>query len=186
MIKRLKPALAIAMALPMPMVLAGCGSADEGEGSNSESISMADAAQRARDSGMKPKPGQYRVTMELLELDVPGAPEGAKEMMRGMMGGQSHEYCLKQEDVDKGFEEMARQSQENKDCTFERFDMSGGAFDGRMVCNVPGQGRMTIAMHGEGTPTSSTMETRMEGDFSGMGPSTIRMRASHERIGDCS
>lgn len=180
MIKRLAPSLALAVAL------AACGSAEESEGSDAGSISIKEAAERAKDSGMKPEPGQYRVTMELLELDVPGAPEGANEMMRGMMGGQSHEYCLKQEDVDKGFEEMARQSQENKDCTFERFDISGGAFDGQMVCNVPGQGRMTIAMKGEGTPTSSTMETRMEGDFSGMGPSTLRMRASHERIGDCS
>lgn len=180
MFKRLAPSLALVVAL------AACGSAEESEGTNAESISMEAAAQRAKDSGMKPEPGQYRVTMELLELDIPGAPQGAKDMMRGMMGGQSHEYCLKQEDVDKGFEEMARQSQENKDCTFERFDISGGAFDGRMVCNVPGQGRMTITMKGEGSPTSSTMETRMEGDFSGMGPSMIRMRASHERIGDCS
>lgn len=179
MITRLMPAFAF------PLLLAGCGSADEGEGSSTESISMEDAAERARDSNMKPKPGQYRVTTQLLELDVPGAPDGAMESMRGMMAGQTHEYCLKQEDVDKGFEEMARQTQENKDCSFERFELDKGSFDGRMVCNVPGQGRMTITMKGEGSPTSSTMETRMEGDFSGMGPSTIRMRASHERIGDC-
>src|SRR3546814_8536043 len=103
------------------------------------------------------------------------------ESMRGMMGGQSHEYCLKQEDVDKGFEEMARQTQESKDCSFERFDIDNGRFDGRMVCNVQGQGRMTITMQGEGSPTSSTMETRMEGDFAGMGQSTIRMRRSEEQ-----
>ncbi|MBA4163881.1 MAG: hypothetical protein C0510_04505 [Erythrobacter sp.] len=180
MINRLAPALALTL------LLAGCGSAEEGEGANTESISMEDAAAGAKASAMKPEPGQYRVTMELLELDVPGAPQGAKDMMRGMMGGQSHEYCLKQGDVDKGFEEMARQTQENKDCSFERFDIDNGRFDGRMVCNVQGQGRMTITMQGEGSPTSSTMETRMEGDFAGMGQSTIRMRASHERIGDCS
>ena len=180
MIRRLAPILALTLSL------AGCGTAEEGDGSNSESISMEAAAARARDSHMKPEPGLYRVTTQLLELDVPGAPQGAMEAMRGMMAGQSHEYCLKQEDVDKGFEEMARQTQENKDCSFERFDLDKGNFDGRMVCNVPGQGRMTITMNGEGTSASSTMETRMEGDFSGMGRSTIRMRASHERIGDCS
>lgn len=180
MINRLAPAMALAVAL------AACGSAEEGEGSNAESISMKDAAQRAKDSDMKPRPGQYRVTMQLLELDLPGAPQGVMEAMRGRMAGQTHEYCLRQEDVDKGFEQMARQTQENKDCTFERFDIDNGRFDGRMVCNVQGQGRMTITMKGEGGPTGSTMETRMEGDFVGMGQSAIRMRASHERIGDCS
>src|SRR3546814_2266522 len=113
MINRLAPALAVTL------LLAACGSAEEDEGSNGKSISMEDAAARAKDSDMNPTPGQYRVTMQLHELDVPGAPKGEMEAMRGRMAGQTHEYCLKQEDVDKGFEEVVRQTKESKDCSYE-------------------------------------------------------------------
>lgn len=167
------------------IALAACGGSDApDEADNAEAISMEEAADRARSSQMKPSPGQYEATIEVLEVDIPGAPDGAAEMMRGMMGGRKHKYCLTQDEVENGFEQMARKSQDG-DCQFERFDVSGGTFDGRMTCKVKGQGAMTMTMHGEGTPTSSTMDMTMQGDMGGMGQSTIRMRSTHERIGDC-
>lgn len=167
------------------VALATCGGADQEEAAASgDTISMEDAAEIARNSKMKPQPGQYSANIEVLEVDIPGAPEGTADMMRNMMGNTTTKYCLSQEDVEDGFEQMARQSQDG-DCTFERFDVNGGTFDGRMVCNMPGQGSMTMTMRGEGTPTSSTMDMTMEGDIGGMGQSTIRMRATHERVGDC-
>ena len=165
------------------IALVACGGADQDEGADDgESVNMADAADLARNSQMRPEPGQYTATVEVLDVDIPGAPEGAAEMMRGMMSTTTTRYCLTQDDVEDGFENMARQSQEG-DCSFEQFDVNGGTFDGRMVCNVQGQGSMT--MHGEGTPTSSTVDMTMNGDMGGMGQSTIRMRATHERVGDC-
>ncbi len=170
-------------ALVLP--LAGCGEEPASdEIASGENISMEEAAQRAKASGVKPQPGEYSVTMDVLEVNMPGAPEGMADMMSKMMGGQSHKYCLTQEDVDKGFENMAKQSQDG-DCTFQRFDVNGGDFDGKMTCSHQGQGTMTMTMKGKGTPTSSEMDMTMEGDFTGMGQSTIRMKAKHERIGDC-
>lgn len=163
--------------------LTGCGSADDPADSDKK-ISVEEAAERARDSGVKPEPGQYRVTMEVLEVDIPGAPESAIKMMRDMMGGQTHEYCLTQEDVDKGFEEMARQSQDGE-CTFARFDVDGGNLDAKMTCSHDGQGTMTMTMKGTGGATSSEMDMVMEGSMGGMGTSTIHMKAKHQRIGDC-
>ena len=166
------------------IALAACGSSDpdaDGDGT----ISMAEAAEEAERSGMtKPEPGQYRVSMEVLEVDVPGAPPQAVEMMKNMMGGQSSEYCLTPEDVEKGYEEMARQSQDG-DCSFERFDAEDGELDAKMTCDIQGQGTSTMTMTGTTTPTSSQMEMTMQGNIEGMGESTIRMRSTHERIGDC-
>jgi len=174
------------IATGLTLALAACGGSDQDESAagGEDSISMEDAADLARSSQMKPLPGQYSATVEVLEIAIPGAPEGTAEMMRGMMGNTTTKYCLTQEDVEEGFEQMARRSQEG-DCSFERFDVNGGTFDGRMVCNVKGQGSMTMTMHGEGTPTSSTVDMTMNGDIGGMGESTIRMRAKHERVGDC-
>ena len=178
------PTLALALS---SLALASCG----GEGGDnatdygpSENLSAEEVAERTQDSGIKPEPGQYRVNMEVLEVSIPGAPQGAADMMRGMMGGQTHQYCLTQDEVDKGFENMARQSQEG-DCTFDRWDINGGDFDGKMTCQMPGQGPMTMTMTGKGTPTRSEVNMTMQGDMAGMGESTIRMKATHERIGDC-
>ncbi len=165
--------------------LAACSSEAPETADSGEEVSMEEVAERAKESAIKPEPGQYRVTMEVLEVDVPGAPEGAADMMRGMMAGRSHSYCLTQEDVEKGFEQMARNSQEDDNCSFQRFDIDGGDFDAKMTCDAQGQGTMTMTMKGKGTPTSSEVEMTMKGNMTGMGDSTIRMKASHERTGDC-
>lgn len=166
------------------LALMGCGSEPADTNADGE-VSIAEAAARAEASGIKPMPGQYKVTVEVLEVEIPGAPDGMADMMRNAMGGNSHTYCMTQEDVDKGFEEMARQSQEGQDCSFERFDIDGGDFDGKMVCNVAGQGSMTMTMNGKGSETRSEMDMTMEGNISGMGDMTMRMKTTHERQGDC-
>ncbi|WP_168157315.1 DUF3617 domain-containing protein [Erythrobacter sp. QSSC1-22B] len=176
------------VAAPLALVaLIGCGepeadSVDPGE-ATAGGISQAEVAERARDT-IQPQPGQYRAVMEVLEVDIPGAPEGSGDMLRQMMDGQSHEYCLTQEDVDKGYEEMARQSQDG-DCTFDRFDVDGGAIDALMTCTGEQSNTMRMAMTGTATPTSSVMNMTMTGDMTGMGESTLRMKATHERVGDC-
>lgn len=167
--------------------LAGCGEPEPGgtspEASGADGISQAEMAERARDT-IQPEPGQYRAVMEVLEVDIPGAPDGSGEMLREMMDGQSREYCLTQEDVDKGYEEMARQSQDGE-CTFERFDVDGGAIDALMVCTGEQSNTMRMAMTGNATATSSVMNMTMTGDMTGMGESTLRMKATHERVGKC-
>ena len=135
MITRILPLAAASVAI------AACDSsppASEG----GENLSMEEVAERAQEAAIKPEPGQYRVSMDVLEVDIPGAPAEIVNMMRGNMGGQSHEYCMTQEDVDKGFEEMARQGQD-ENCSFERFDIDGGDIDAKMTCDLPGQGAMT-------------------------------------------
>ena len=169
----------------LSLSLVACGGSDQAETAVvTDPVSMEEVADRARDSAMRPEPGQYQATMEVLEIDIPGGPEGTADMMRGRMSSTVTKYCLSEEDVEKGFEEIARQSQEGE-CQFSRFDVSDGSFDGQMVCNVPGQGSMTMTMQGQGTPTSSTVDMTMEGNFGGMGDTTMRMRATHERLGDC-
>lgn len=168
----------------LSLVLSACdSSAPESEGG--ENLSMEEVAARAGGAAIKPEPGQYRVSMDVLEVDIPGAPAEIADMMRSSMGGQSHEYCLTQEDVDKGFEEMARQGQD-ENCSFDRFDIDGGDIDAKMTCDLPGQGAMTMTMAGTATPTSSEMEMTMQGNMGGMGEATIKMKSEHERIGDCS
>lgn len=163
-------------------LLAGCGSGatdEDGDGS----ISMAEAAREAEAGGIRPEPGQYRGTVELVSVDIPNAPPQVVEMMKSSMGSQSSEYCLTPEEAERGFERMAEESGEG-DCSFERFDADGGDIDAVMVCNQQGN-EMRMTMQGTGGATSSQMRMTMEGEAPGMGTMTMTLRSNHERIGDC-
>lgn len=178
-----------ALAATSILVLAACSSEEPAVDDTGADISIEEAVEVVEKQGMKPEPGQYRSTVEVLEVSIPGLPENladmAQQQMRQQMGGQSTLYCLTPEDVEKGYEEMARQSQEEANCTFSRFDVDGRDIDAEMVCNPSGQGEMTMTLNGTGTSTGSEMEMAMRGDLQGMGEMTIRMKAMHERVGDC-
>lgn len=178
---RYQPVLAISAIL----LLAACGGDPADEAASGDSVSPAEIAERVDAADIKPQPGRYRSTVEIQELDIPGAPPQMAEMMRSQMGSQTNEYCLTQEESERGFEEMARQSQEGSDCQVEKFDAAGGKIDARMACTMPGQGKMTMTMVGTGSSTGSEMDMTMKGNFAGPQESTIRMKVNHERIGDC-
>jgi hypothetical protein len=172
-------------AITLSLILAACSSGEDEQAGSGETISNEEVAERAREA-VRPEPGLYRSTVELLEVDMPGAPAGVEDTMKRMMGGSNstNEYCLTQEDVDRGFEEMARNSQQG-DCSFERFDADGGEIDAVMTCDAPGGGTMRITMQGTGGPTSSEMTMSMATEMAGMGTANMRMKATHERIGEC-
>ena len=165
------------------LALAACGSPDpdtDGDGK----ISMEEAQASMEASGaVRPQPGQYRASVELLEFDAPGAPPNAKEMMQGMFQ-RTFEYCLTPEEAEKGFEEMAKTSQ-NGDCSFETFEADGNDMDAVMVCSGTGMGEMRVTLDGTGNETSSEMTMSMQGDFAGQGEGSMTMQTKHERIGDC-
>ena len=165
------------------VALASCGNPDpdaDGDGS----ISMDEAqAEMERSGAVKPQAGQYRATVELVELEADNAPPQAVDMMKQMMS-RSFEYCLTQEDADRGFEQMARESQDDS-CTFDRFDVDGGDIDAVMNCQGDGGETMRMTMTGTGTETSSDMTMMMQGNIPGQGEGSMTMRTQHERIGDC-
>ena len=177
--------LSVTAAALMSLTLAACGG--EEPAASGESISTDEVIERAEAAGaeIKPEPGQYRSTMEVQEINIPGAPAQMRDMMKNSMTSQTSEYCLTQADANKGFEEAARQSQEDMNCTYERFDVAGGDIDARMTCSPQGQGSMTVEMTGTGTSTKSDMTMAMTGDMPGMGEMSMRMRIVNERIGDC-
>lgn len=162
------------------LTIASCGDADSA--ASGEKISGAEGAERAS-TAVQPQAGQYRATMEVLEVSIPGAPASATDMMKKAMGGHVVEYCLKPEDAKQGYEKMAKQSQKG-DCTFSKFNVIGGKIDAEMTCQAQ-NGAMTMMLDGTATPTKSVMNMTMTGNMSGTGQSTIRMKTTHERVGDC-
>ncbi len=181
-----KPWTAATPVLAAALMLGACGGggSDAKSPDAAQSVSPEQMVQRAK-GVIRPEPGLYRSTMEVLAFDVPGAPAAMADRMKQAMGsGSTSEYCLTPQEAEQGWEEMARRSQDG-DCTVRQFDVAGGSIDARMTCRAGPGGSMDIALTGEGTPTSADMTMEMTGDMGGMGPVNMRMRVTHRRIGDC-
>ena len=176
------------------LALAACGGeaapdAERVSGSTSPSsetggsLSKETVIERAGNA-IRPQPGLYRSTTEITEFDIPNAPAQVKEMMRNSaVSKQATEYCLTLAEVEKGFEESLRKSQQG-DCDYRRFNVSGGTIEAAMTCRQDGR-TVDLTLSGKGTRTSSDMAMTMNTDMGPMGKGTIRARTKTERIGDC-
>lgn len=165
--------------------LAGCSGGGEGDGDGSRNsggaVSLNEAAKQAKAQGITPEPGQYKAVITMTGIDIPGMPAEMAGHGSGMT--TTTEYCLTEEEVAKGFEEMMKQGQ-NGECSYESFSLDGGAFDGVMVCKSS-EGTARMAMTGTATPTTSDFTATMAMNFDGMGEATMNFAAKHERTGDC-
>ncbi len=128
-----------------------------------------------------PEPGRYEAEIEVLSIDVPGAPKQMSGIMKKAMS-RTTKYCLTPEEVQDGYRAMTERANEG-DCTTERYSFSNGKMDAALTCRA-GDRTMRIEMTGTGTATSADILSKMTGDM-GMGPSEIQMRVKHRRLGDC-
>jgi len=177
-----------------PLALAACSSDEPAQEAAADDIAAAapggmseDQIAAEMDKAIRPQPGQYSSSAELISLDLPGVPAAQAEQMREMMGStiaQSTSRCLTEEEAEKGFEELAEATQDG--CTMERFKVDGGEFAGRMSCDNP-DAKGTIEMTGTGTQTGSDMTMKMDMTSPGLpgGKMAMTMRVKSERTGDC-
>lgn len=149
--------------------------------------SMEKAKAEAREL-QRPEPGQYTQKMTITEFTVPGAPPEMVEQLKGMMTGQAQEtsYCLTKADADKGFEEMFKKGRDG-DCSYDKFDVSGGDISAVMSCKPPTGGTATMTMEGSVRPDGSEVKVKVkqEGSKQPMGNATIAMEMETKRTGDC-
>ena len=172
------------------MVLTACSSEEETPAAEDSVAMSAEDVQSAAEGIVKPQPGQYTSKMEVLEFDVPGLPPEQADMMKSMMEGlgeQTASYCLTEEEVGNGFQDMVEASQDG-DCTFDKFDTTAGTIDAAMTCKTP-QGDAKATLSGTATPTKSEMTINVDQQMPGVangGRGKITMKLVNERVGDCS
>lgn len=176
--------------LAAAILLAACGGSGGDADSNKDgTVSSAEVVAEAA-GAIKPQPGQYRTTYQLLEFNVPGMPEAMKQRMKAQMGGANEvakpiTYCLTPEQsAANGAEQMAKNMAEGN-CTVSRFDVSGGTISAEMQCAAPNGASSHVVMDGQMTTTSSTMTMTNETDMQGLGKVQMKSRVTSERIGDC-
>lgn len=172
------------IALPM-IALAACGNEPEVK---MENASVGEVAQEMRkqaagDDGFV-NPGKWQQTVTLLEIDAPGMPPEARQMMqRAMDQAQVHEVCLTPEQARNPKEDFFAGADQN--CRYEHFNWGGGKIDLKLNCKHP-QASQTMAMVGSYQPEAYTMT--MTATNVGGGPAgemVMKMKVDAKRIGAC-
>jgi hypothetical protein len=169
----------IILPLAAAFVLAGCGGSADSNGDGKITTDEA-AAKAAAESITGPRPGQYRIKTEVLEMNVPGMPAGMSvEMSNRMAGGMELTYCITEQDAAKAAREMAGQSSQGQ-CEFKKYEIAGGRIDTEMSCK--GEDGQATTIKTNGTISADGMDVTAEIDSPAF---KQKSHVVHERIGDC-
>ncbi|EJU10842.1 hypothetical protein LH128_21810 [Sphingomonas sp. LH128] len=171
------------------LVLGGCGSKDDGEQAGSGGAPK--SAEEVKHEAAKldtPQPGQYRQTVEITRLEVPGMPKEAAEQMKSMMAAkQESTICLTRADAEKGYRDMFRGVGKGNECSYSKFDVDGGRLDAQMDCQSAGDGKSTMTLNGtvrrDGSDVTVDMDTT--GGPAPTGSMKMTIHLTTTRLGDC-
>lgn len=168
-------------------LLAACGGGVEMKNASIEDVSKA-----AKDEA-RLDPGNWKTTVEIVSVDLPGMAGQnqamADAMSKGMVGRKNvSEQCVTKEMADKPPAEMLGGS---GDCRFDTFRIAGGTLDAKMSCKAGETmpGTMTMLVNGSYGGRAYALESEMTmeggpGAHSGT-KMVIKARTSGERTGDC-
>jgi hypothetical protein len=122
-------------------------------------------------------PGQWAVKVTVTALDMPSAPPGAVDALKGRSTNVNQ--CITPEIAARGPKEMFKQ---NGDCTFARYSFENGKLSAQMKC-TQGENVGTVTIDGTFAPDSFTSTSQTVST----GPMAMTMTAtmSGHRVGDC-
>ncbi|QLC25838.1 DUF3617 domain-containing protein [Parasphingopyxis algicola] len=130
--------------------------------------------------------GEWTMTTQMTEIDIPSVPEEMVAQMREQANAQPpNTICLSDEDVTNPVEAMFMEGDMGEDCDFGESAFEGGVINVDATCQATeGPGTTTFSMQGSYTATS--MEAEITGNVEG-GPMEMRIASTMtaERSGDC-
>ena len=123
------------------------------------------------------QPGEWQITVTVTAIDMPGAPAGVAQSLRGQP--RTITNCITAEQAARGPQEMIKAA---PNCTISNYSMAGGKFSAEMRCNQAG-GTMTARTAGTFTPTSFT--TTSNATMSGRMAMRMTSTSTGRRVGAC-
>lgn len=173
--------------IPLALIaLAACGNEPEVK---MENVSIGEAAQEMRrqaggEDGFI-TPGKWQQTMKLIEIQAPGMPRQAREMMQKALGDVKEvEHCLTAEQARKPPEDFFAKADQN--CRYDHFNWGGGKIDLKLTCTMPGGSSMTMIQTGEYRPGSYSMAVSQTiNNADSPHPMVMKATVDAKRIGDC-
>lgn len=123
------------------------------------------------------QPGKWENRVEILDVQLKGAPPGVAAAMKGRPMVVTS--CITPRQAEAGPQAAMNA---DKACSFVRYSAAGGRIATELVCNRP-SGTMRVVSQGSYTPTSYTVLGT--GVMSGRLSMTMRTRTSGRRLSGC-
>lgn len=161
------------------LIVACSPPASQAPGQNADAD--AGAAQNAPIGVNQMVPGQYRTTITMQDMAMPGVPAGVMAQMHP--GPISTEHCVTATDIADFTTRDMNNGPNGMTCTAVRTNSSGGHIDNEATCTGP-MGTMNMHMVGAYTPTRVEMDMTTTGQMQGH-DITQQSHMVTERIGDC-
>lgn len=143
-------------------------------------------AQQSENGGAGPasaaggiQPGQYRTTVTMLEMNMPGVDSTQINMQP-----TTTENCVTTSDIAEFTEGSMVNADSGETCTQSSMNSGAGRIQGEASCTGP-NGARTMQINGTYSSSRVDMEISSTQDMPGVGASTMRMRMQSERIGEC-
>lgn len=135
-----------------------------------------------------PKPGEYKQTITILEMSIPGMPPELANMMKDQMSaGMTATDCLTEEESKEALKQLTKAPDANDECDFSKYEVSAGRLDAAMTCASEGGGNGSFVLAGtfSETGTDMTIEGDQEDPNIPGGKMHMKMHMVSERIGEC-
>lgn len=163
------------------LALAACGK----QGGDSVSLKNASIDDVARTQKAKIQPGEWQMTVEMIDQKVTGGPPGMPAMPKSPP--VVTKTCITPEQVNRpegmfsgGMGDL------KKDCTYDSFSMADGKIDAKMHCQMPNGMKIEATNSGtfSATELSSDSSSTVTGLPGGM-TSSSHTKLTAKRIGEC-
>ena len=168
------------------LALAACSSGSDDVDADGDGTVSAEEATAAAAKVRPLEPGQYRMSMELLEITDPTMSDEEIAQARqffAAMGGMAPPRCLSEEEANRGMAGVAEGLQ-NGNCTTDSLTANADGMKGEMTCKGEnGPAKVTLDTTATGTESVMTMSV-VEPTGQGSDKS-MTMKIGMTRIGDC-
>ncbi|MBX7540085.1 DUF3617 domain-containing protein [Qipengyuania sphaerica] len=167
------------------LALAACSSSDDVDADGDGTVSAEEAKNAA--AKVRPlEPGEYKMSMELVEIVDPTMSEEEIAQARkffSAMSGMAPAKCLSEEEASEGMTGIAEGLQKG-DCTTDKLTANSDGMQGEMTCKGDnGPAKVTIDTTSTGTESMMTMSvTEPTGEGS---DKKVTMKIGMTRTGDC-
>jgi uncharacterized protein DUF3617 len=155
------------------LALAACGSPNKADG-NASSASLS--------SDQKFDPGQWEMTMEMVNVSAPNLPPAVLSAMKSQPKVTTRN-CMTPEEARGPSGDMFT-GKKDGNCTHEGFSLAGGRMRGSTTCTDPNGNKTTMTMDGQYQPRSFNVTMKMDTNAGGQAMA-IESRMTGRRVGEC-
>ena len=168
------------------LVLAACSSGSDDVDADGDGTVSAEEAKTAAAKVRPLEPGEYKMSMELVDIVDPTLDEQEIAQARkffSAMSGMAPAKCLSEEEAKEGMTGIA-EGMQNGDCTMDTLTANADGMQGAMTCKGE-NGPAKVTMDTTSTGTESVMTMKVVEPTGQGSDKSVTMKIGMTRVGDC-